>query len=55
MAKYLVKGQRHFRGNRLYEIGEVVEIDPPIANIKEWIYLELIEEPKPPAPAAKPS
>lgn len=45
MAQYRVHLQRHFKDGRLYEIGEIVEYEKPIPNIKEWKYLIPVDEP----------
>lgn len=53
MARYLVQRERHFKDNRLYEVGEEVVYDQPIPNIKDWKgYLVPLDEPPKTAPAA---
>ncbi len=45
MAKFLVKRNPHFgRDNLLHPVGAIIDIDPPYANMKDWVeYLEPVD------------
>jgi hypothetical protein len=46
MARYLVQREKHFKDGVLYMVGETVEYEKPIPNIKDWVgYLVPVEEP----------